>query len=148
MGMGDLSGAETVAEELRTAIGRVVRRLRSESGIPNQHVTALRWLERGDPMTTSGLAAAERITPQSMAVTLTALHGQGYVQRAADLNDRRQILWSLTPSGRAVLAEDRRRRARWLVAAIDELTDEETARLRDAARLLNKIMDRSEIRGA
>jgi DNA-binding MarR family transcriptional regulator len=147
--MGDLASAETVAEELRTAIGRLVRRLRSESGMPNQHVTALRWLERDGPMTSSGLAAAERITPQSMAVTLTALHGKGYVERAADPDDRRQILWSVTPDGRAVLAEDRRRRARWLVTAIDEeLTDEETARLRDAARLLNMIMDRSEARGA
>jgi DNA-binding MarR family transcriptional regulator len=116
--------------------------------MPNQHVTALRWLERGGPMTMSGLAAAERITPQSMAVTLTALHGQDYVQRAADPNDRRQILWSVTPGGRAILAEDRQRRARWLVTAIDqELTDEETTRLGDAARLLNRIMDRSETRG-
>jgi DNA-binding MarR family transcriptional regulator len=116
--------------------------------MPNQHVTALRWLERGGPMTTSGLAAAERITPQSMAATLAALYGQDYVQRAADPDDRRQILWSVTPAGLAVLAEDRQRRARWLVTAIDEeLTDEETARLRDAARLLNKIMDRSETRG-
>ena len=50
---------------------------------------------------------------------------------------------------RAVVVEDRARRARWLVTAIDEeLTDEETARLRDAARLLNKIMDRSEAGGA
>jgi DNA-binding MarR family transcriptional regulator len=137
-----------VAEELRSALGRVVRRLRSESGMPNQHVAALRWLERGGPMTTSGLAAVERITPQSMAVTLTALHGQDYVQRAADPNDRRQTLWSVTPAGRTILAEDRQRRARWLVTAIDEeLTDEETAQLRDAARLLNKIMDRSEFRG-
>jgi DNA-binding MarR family transcriptional regulator len=147
--VSDLSTAETVAEELRTAIGRVVRRLRSESGMPNQHVTALRWLKRGGPMTTSGLAAAERITPQSMAVTLTALHGQGYVRRVADPKDRRQILWSVTPSGRAVLAADRQWRARWLVAAIDkELTGEETARLREAARLLNRVMDRSETRGA
>jgi DNA-binding MarR family transcriptional regulator len=116
--------------------------------MPNQHVTALRWLERGGPMTTSALAAAERITPQSMAVTLTAVHRQGYVQRAADPRDRRQILWSVSPSGRAVLAEDRQRRARWLVTAIDaELTDEETTQLRDAARLLNRIMDRSETRG-
>jgi DNA-binding MarR family transcriptional regulator len=147
--VSDLSSAETVAEELRTAIGRMVRRLRSESGMPNQHVTALRWLERGGPMTTSGLASTERITPQSMAVTLAALHGQGYVRRAADPSDRRQILWSVTPNGLAVLAEDRRQRARWLVTVIDgELTDEETAQLRDAARLLNKIMDRSESRDA
>jgi DNA-binding MarR family transcriptional regulator len=146
LAVSDLSSAEIVAEELRTALGRVVRRLRSESGMPNHYVTALRWLQRGGPMTMSALAAAERITPQSMAATLTALHTRGYVRRAADPDDRRQILWSLTPAGLALLTEDRRRRARWLVTAIDELTDEETARLRDAASLLNKIMDRSETR--
>jgi DNA-binding MarR family transcriptional regulator len=146
--VGDLSHAEAVAEEIRAAIGRVVRRLRRESGMPNQQVTALWWLERCSPMTASRLAAAERITPQSMAVILSALHDQGFVERAPDPHDRRQILWSVTTAGRAVVVEDRARRARWLVTAIDEeLTDEETARLRDAARLLNKIMDRSEIGG-
>jgi DNA-binding MarR family transcriptional regulator len=148
-GVSDLSHAEEVAAELRTAVGRVVRRLRRESGMPNQHVTALGWLERGGPMTASGLAAAEHITPQSMAVTLAALHDQGLVERAPDPDDRRQILWSVTSGGREVIAEDRARRARWLVTAIaEELTEDETARLRDAARLLNKIMDRSETRGA
>jgi DNA-binding MarR family transcriptional regulator len=71
------------------------------------------------------------------------------VERAPDPHDRRQILWSITTAGQAVVVEDRARRARWLVTAIDEqLTDEDTARLRDAARLLNKIMDRSETGGA
>ncbi|MCW2880601.1 MAG: transcriptional regulator [Sphaerisporangium sp.] len=117
--------------------------------MPSQQVSALWWLERGGPMTASGLAVAEQITPQSIAVTLSALHDQGFVDRAPDPEDGRQILWSVTPGGRAVVAEDRVRRARWLVTAIDEeLTDEETARLRDAARLLNKIMDRSEASGA
>ncbi len=99
-------------------------------------------------MTASGLAAAEQITPQSMAATLNALYDRGLVDRAADPGDRRQILWSVTSGGSAVIAEDRARRARWLVTAIDELTDEEAERLRDAARLLNMIMDRSEAGGA
>jgi DNA-binding MarR family transcriptional regulator len=100
-------------------------------------------------MTGSGLAAAEQITPQSMAVILTALQDQGFVDRVPDPHDRRQILWSVTTRGREAVVEDRARRARWLVTAIDEeLTDEETARLRDAARLLNRIMDRSETDGS
>ncbi|WP_143653659.1 MarR family winged helix-turn-helix transcriptional regulator [Streptosporangium subroseum] len=147
--MSDLSHAEAVAEELRAAIGRTVRRLRRESGMPNQQAMALRRLERCSPMTASGLAAAEQITPQSMAVILAALHDQGFVDRVPDPHDRRQILWSVTTRGREAVAEDRARRARWLVTAIDEeLTDEETARLRDAARLLNRIMDRSETDGS
>lgn len=117
--------------------------------MPNHQVTALWWLERHGPMTASGLAVTERITPQSMAVTLAALYDQGFVDRTPDPHDRRQILWSVTTRGREVVVEDRARRARWLVTAIDEeLTGEETARLRDAARLLNKIMDRSEAGGA
>ncbi|MEU8266273.1 MarR family transcriptional regulator [Sphaerisporangium sp. NPDC049002] len=146
--MVDQAQAETVAEELRTALGRVVRRLRRESGMPYQHATALGWLRRGGPMTASGLAAAEHITPQSMAVTLAALHEQGLVERAPDPDDRRQILWSVTPRGQKVIAEQRARRARWLVTAIEELSDEDTSRLREAAGLLNDIMDRSEANGA
>ncbi|MFC7645769.1 MarR family winged helix-turn-helix transcriptional regulator [Streptosporangium lutulentum] len=86
--MSDLSHAEAVAEEIRTAIGRVVRRLRQESGMPNHQVTALWWLERHGPMTASGLAVTERITPQSMAVTLAALYDQGFVDRTPDPHDR------------------------------------------------------------
>jgi DNA-binding MarR family transcriptional regulator len=144
----DVPVAEAVAEDVRTAAGRVVRRLRRESGMPNQHISALGWLRRAPgPMTTSALAAVEQIRPQSMAATLGVLYAQGYIQRAADPSDGRQVLWSLTAEGRDLLDRDRRRRARWLVRAIEEeLTAEETALLSDAARLLNEIMNRIEDR--
>jgi hypothetical protein len=60
--------------------------------MPNQQVTALWWLERCSPMTASGLAAAERITPQSMAVILTAFfHSCGPVVHGGGCTHTEQL---------------------------------------------------------
>jgi hypothetical protein len=59
------------ASELRIVIGQLVRRLRAEHRFPISHASVLARLDREGPRTTSALAAAERVRPQSMAQTLS-----------------------------------------------------------------------------
>jgi DNA-binding MarR family transcriptional regulator len=99
-----------VANELRIVLGQLVRRFRNENALPTSHMAVLSRLDRAGPQTTSGLAAAERMRPQSMAQTLGDLGRDGLVDRTPDPVDRRQILVELTARGRVCLATERQPR--------------------------------------
>jgi DNA-binding MarR family transcriptional regulator len=117
-----------------------VRRLRAEHRLPLSHGTLLARLERDGPATTSGLAATERVRPQSMAQTIAEVEGDGFVSRTPDPTDRRQVLIAITDAGKAALVEDRARREGWLAEAIaTELTPEEQDVLVRAVPLLRRL---------
>ncbi len=92
-------------------------------------------------MTTSALAAAERVRPQSMAQTLAELAASDLIARTPDPDDRRQVLIELTASGRERLGEDRKRRDGWLAAALAELTEAEQRTLVEAVPLLRRLSE-------
>ena len=96
-----------------------MRRLRAEHGFPLSHGAVLGRLDREGAQSTVQLATAERVRPQSMGQTLAELEGQGLISRRPDETDGRRTLLELTPQGRRVLADDRRRREGWLAEAID-----------------------------
>jgi DNA-binding MarR family transcriptional regulator len=130
------------ATDLRVVLGQLTRRLRSENARSISHLAVLSRLDRTGPQTTSGLAAAEHMRPQSMAEALVELQSDGLVDRTADPTDRRRILIELTAAGREFLALERRRREDWLSHAIaDELTPKEQALLVDAVALLRRLAE-------
>jgi DNA-binding MarR family transcriptional regulator len=130
------------ASELRMVLGLLVRRLRAEHRLPVSHGTVLGRLERDGPATTSALAAAERVRPQSMAQTLSELEGAGLIDRTPDPRDRRQVHIALTDRGQARLAEERALREGWLANAIEtELTPEEQQVLIRAVGLLRRLAE-------
>lgn len=130
----------STASELRIVLGQLVRRLRSEYSFPIAQASVLSRLDRDGAQTTSALAAAERIRPQSMAQTLLELEGDGLISRRPDHADRRQILIELTDRGHERLREDRRRREGWLAEAIaSSLSAEEQRTLIDALPLLRQL---------
>ena len=121
-------------------LGQLVRRLRAEHRLPLSHGTVLARLERQGPATTSNLAAAERVRPQSMAQTIVDLEEAGFVSRTPDPSDRRQVLIAVTDEGLAALLEDRARREGWLAEAIaSELTPEEQDVIMRAVPLLRRL---------
>jgi DNA-binding MarR family transcriptional regulator len=121
-------------------LGQLVRRLRVEHRLPLSHGTLLARLDRDGPATTSGLAATERVRPQSMAQTIAEVEGDGFVSRTPDPTDRRQVLIAITDAGKAALVEDRARREGWLAEAIaTELTPEEQDVLVRAVPLLRRL---------
>jgi len=134
---------ETVplAHELRETLGRLVRRLRAEPGLPPvAQLTVLGRLDREGPASTSDLAAAERMRPQSMAQTVRELEAAGLVSRRADPEDRRRMFVDLTPDGLDTLRATRARRSTWLAETLEhELAPSERELLRDAIALLDRI---------
>jgi DNA-binding MarR family transcriptional regulator len=129
-----------LAHELRETLGRVVRRLRAEPGPSTRHMTVLSRLDRNGPSSTSDLAAAERMRPQSMAQTVHDLELDGLVSRRPDPADGRRAFVELTDAGLDVLRATRARRESWLAQALDrELDDRERELLREALALLGRL---------
>ena len=128
------------ASELRIVLGQLVRRLRAEHDVPLSHLAVLARLDRDGPATTSGLAGAERVRPQSMAQTLAELETAGLIERRPDPVDRRRVLIELTTVGHERVIEARGRREDWLAAAIAaELDSDEQRTLLDAVPLLQRL---------
>src|ERR1700735_3165886 len=105
---GSVPDAHEVAAALRVAIGTVYRRLRQSA--PDNELTlaessTLSRLERGGPASSSELARYDRISPQSMGVTVAALEDRGLIERDRDPEDGRRIVLSITEAGRAVIHE-------------------------------------------
>jgi DNA-binding MarR family transcriptional regulator len=132
------------AAELRLVLGQLVRRVRSESAFPIAQASVISRLDREGAQTTSALAAAERVRPQSMAQTLSDLESDGLVSRRPDPGDRRQVLIELTDEGRRKLRELRGARESWLADAMErELSPEERWLLLKVVPLLRRLADSS-----
>lgn len=130
----------TAAHELRIVLGQLVRRLRAEYSFPVAQASVLSRLDREGAQTASGLAAAERVRPQSMAQTLAELESSGLIERRADPEDRRRIQIELTEQGRERVLEERGKREGWLAAAITaELSPDEQQTLLAAVPLLRRL---------
>ncbi|MGW6318887.1 MarR family winged helix-turn-helix transcriptional regulator [Streptomyces sp. NPDC055099] len=137
------SQAATVAAELRTAMGKLTRRVKHEDRIPHGQVAVLGVLDRDGAMTTSDLAADQRVRPQSMARSVGLLLEQGLLTRTAHPTDGRKTLLDLSDAGRAALEAERGRRAGWLAQAIEaELSDEERELLARSAALMERLAAR------
>jgi DNA-binding MarR family transcriptional regulator len=132
-----------IAHEFRETLGRVIRRLRAEGGQPPVgQLAVLGRLDREGPASTSDLAAAERMRPQSMAQTVRDLESAGLVSRRPDPGDGRRALVELTPAGLERLHSTRARREGWLAELFErEFTAAERETLRAALPLLRRIAD-------
>lgn len=141
--MPNPSDADRLAGELRASLGPLVRRLRQVG--PDRELTlsqtsVLARLDRGGPATSSELAAAEGITPQSVCATVAALTARGLVTRRPDPHDGRRGVLSLTDAGTEALHGVRNERARRLAHAISTgLDPAERERLAAAIPLLERI---------
>jgi len=137
-----LSRAELVSlsNDLRLACMRISRRVRFESDreLPPHQFSVLARLE-GTPRTNSELAEIERVSAPSMKRSTTTLVERGYISRADDPTDGRQVILSLTPEGRKALKRIRRHRDEWMLARFEHLTEEERGLLQPAAAVLGKV---------
>ena len=124
-------------------LSQLVRRLRAEYSFPVAQASVLSRLHREGAQTTSALAAAERVRPQSVAQTLAELETASLIARRPDPADGRRVLIELTADGRERVLEARGRREDWLAAAIAaELSVEEQQTLLAAVPLLRRLAGR------
>ncbi len=137
--------SDAAAREIRTSLFRLVRRLRQErpeGELSYSQLNVLGWLEREGPMTNADLAAAERVTPQTMMRTTADLVAAELISRADNPTDRRQVLLRITPTGTTLVREDRRRRDSFLAQAMEStLTPTERELLRLAAGLMDRLSE-------
>src|SRR5215475_5833598 len=127
-----------LATALRISVSRLARRLRVERIAQGQgdHAlsdTQLAALERHEAMSPGELAEHEKVQPPSMTRVIAALEAGGLVTRMPHPTDRRQVVLTVTPEGREVVTQARRRKEAWLAVRLKELTPQERATLRAAA---------------
>jgi DNA-binding MarR family transcriptional regulator len=142
-GFGMAADPDDLAEQLRQAIGRLVRTTRAHAdALPRTHAETLGYLSREGPRTIAELAALRRVKHQSMSRTVGELDSLGFVSRAANPADARGFVITLTPAGAVALDTDRAARREWVAARIAKaLTPEEQSLLAAVPALLDRLSD-------
>lgn len=130
-----------LARRLGIATVRLARVLRQqdEGELTATLRSALATIDRQGPLTLGELAVAEHVAPPTVTKVVGKLEERGLIERAADDVDRRVVRVEVTPAGRRLLDVDRRRRATWLAARLDELDDDERAAVEAAVPVLERL---------
>jgi DNA-binding MarR family transcriptional regulator len=134
----------TSIEELAAAIGRLARRVRTESAPHDFSWTqgaVLARLARNGPATIADLARAESMKPQSMGAVVASLEEKSLVERQPHPTDGRQVLITLTPAGVALREETHAAKVAWLARAVSQLQPEEQQALFQAAEILKQLSE-------
>jgi DNA-binding MarR family transcriptional regulator len=141
-----------LAGGLDLAVQRFRGRLRVEGlrlPVPwtRSQLVALDRIVHGTAVTTSDLAAAEHMRPQSMAQIVSALERDGLIERRPDTADARRSLIEPTGKGRETVRTASALRNTWLADALDqELTDEERELVPKLIELLDRLAGARTVR--
>ncbi|UOE44068.1 MarR family winged helix-turn-helix transcriptional regulator [Agromyces larvae] len=137
--------AGRTAADLRLAVGRLVRRARRETAtLPPSQMAVLGRLDRDGPQTVAALAAAERVSHQSMTRLVGGLIDDGLATPLSPPPgaDRRRKPLGLTEAGSAALREQRSVRSSHLARAIEaRLSPAEHRALAAAIPLLERLAE-------
>jgi DNA-binding MarR family transcriptional regulator len=137
---------ETDVAEFALAIGLLLRRIRSAA--PSE-LSELSWtqksvikrLERDGPATTSELARAEGVKPQSMGTAVATLEEMGLVERKAHPTDGRQINIVLTTKGKIIRKDTQAAKHTWFAQAVEQLDKRDQATLFKASRIIKQLVE-------
>ena len=134
--------AAALAHELRIAVMRFSRRLRSQrvdTSVTLTHLSAMSTLRRHGAMSAGELAAQERVQPPSMTRVVGALEAMELVTRTPHPTDRRQVVIELTPAAHELLEAEARAREAWLFGRLEQLSPQEREILQQAATIMDKL---------
>lgn len=134
-----------MAGELRVTVGRITRRLRQAQPVGEltlSELSVLARLDREGPATPGRLAECERVRPQAMGTTLTALEQRGLVQRQPDAHDGRRVVMTVTATGKTALHDRRCASTRRIARVLEEeFTAAERRRLVAVLPLLDRLAE-------
>ena len=137
--------ASELAAELRTTFRNLKRKVQQQGGqndFNTSQIAVLLRLEKDGPATVSSLARAEGMRPQSMSAVIAPLEEMGFVAGAADPNDGRKTLISLTKACKKSIEDGRAARQDWLARAIQQkLSLQEQKQVASAIQLLARLTD-------
>lgn len=130
-----------LAAELRQVCMRVSRRARFDTAgeVAPHQFSVLAKVEK-EPMTPRQLAQTEAVSGPSMSRTISCLTDLGLLRREQDPQDGRQSWLYLTPSGAQALETTRARRDQWMLARVEELSEQECRVLDQAQAILAKVV--------
>ncbi len=131
-----------LAAELRFALNRINRRLRQQAtgdDLTVSQLSVLAILNRDGAVTAGELAAKEHVRPPSMTRVIAALEVGGLIARNDNPADGRQVLVSLTDSGKERVSREIAARERWLAQQLQALSEGDRDLLRKASAILNNL---------
>jgi DNA-binding MarR family transcriptional regulator len=142
--MPDLSLGEDAAavSALRSAVMRLSRRLkhqRVDESLTPTEMAVLGTLARCGTSTPGELARKEHVQPPSMTRIVALLEAKGLVRLEPHPEDRRQKVVMQTEAAEAMLEESRVRRNSFLAELASALDEDEWAKIRAAAPVLEKL---------
>jgi DNA-binding MarR family transcriptional regulator len=133
------------AQDLRVVFSRLRRRLQAlatDDDLTPSQTAALTRLWKEGASSTSALAGAEGVRPQSMATIVAALELRGLIQREPDPDDGRRQVITLTKQGRKRAERDRQAREEWLARALQhQFSERERRVIVEALSLLHRLTD-------
>jgi len=135
-----------LASQLRLSVFRLSRKLRrqAESGITQTQLAALSTIERHGPVTAGDLAAHEQIQKPTCTAVIATLLDEGLIGRTPDPLDGRVAWLQITPAGRRVLAQVRKRHTAYLARRMRRLTPDELEILEQATHILDRLNEEDE----
>ena len=139
----EVAGAD-LGSQLRSAVGRLYRRFRSErpeGSLGDAALAVLTRLHKHGPQTLTELSEHDRVSPASMSQTVNRLTSAGYAVRTRDPDDRRKVLFRATAEGDELASAARAQRNAWLDQRLRALSAEDRAVIARATVLLSRIAD-------
>lgn len=138
------------AARLRTAIGRLSRRLRTtaaarQAGLTPTGISVLLHATKG-PIRMGDLAESEGLNPTMLSRVVSDLVGAGLLSRESDAQDRRAAWVDITKKGTRLAERMRSERTEAVNAAMRGLSAEERRRIERALPALEALAE--ELRGA
>jgi DNA-binding MarR family transcriptional regulator len=133
-----------LGSQVRSAIGRLYRRFRSErpeGGLGDAALAVLTRLHKHGPQTLTELSQHDRVSPASMSQTVNRLTSAGYAVRTRDPGDRRKVIFSATAEGDELASAARAQRNAWLDQRLQALSAGDRAAIARAMALLSAIAD-------
>jgi DNA-binding MarR family transcriptional regulator len=137
----EVAGAD-LGSQLRSAVGRLYRRFRSErpeGSLGDAALAVLTRLHKHGPQTLTELSEHDRVSPASMSQTVNRLTSAGYAVRTRDPDDRRKVLFRATAEGDELASAARAQRNAWLDQRLQALSAEDRAVIARATVLLGRI---------
>jgi DNA-binding MarR family transcriptional regulator len=142
--MSAIDDRQATLEGLRGAFMELMgaeRRLRGRDshrhgGLSHNQVRALFQLANEEEVTAGCLAKTAELSPASMTAMLDQLEKDGMVVRRRSEEDRRQVIVSLTESGREKMAV---KRAHWNERWLELLAEHSESEIESAGRVMRTV---------
>jgi DNA-binding MarR family transcriptional regulator len=131
---------ETIPSLMRSLHGAVLQKRGGDEELHNMGQFRMLEILRREPRSLSALATMHHVTPSTMSRSVDVLVRKGWVMRESDPGDRRQLILSVTDTGRAAHAAMHQYTQDMLTQLLEQLDADQRARLYDGLSVLRSLV--------